>query len=71
MALDEKYGPRRQITFRLGPLAQEKLEQIADLFHMKPSEYAKALIYRELGVFSESPDLRRKNRRKTQKRFTR
>jgi hypothetical protein len=72
LTIQEKYGPRRQITFRLGPIAQERLEQTSELFHMKPSEYAKALIYRELGVFDESPDLRRrkKSRKKREKRFS-
>lgn len=64
LSLEEKYGKRRQVTFRLGPLAQERLEQTSELFHMKPTEYAKAVIYRDLGVFNESPDLRRKKSHK-------
>jgi hypothetical protein len=53
-------GKRRQITFRIGPIAQEKLKQHAELFNMKPSEYAKAVLYRDLGVFSEPLDRRRR-----------
>lgn len=68
MNFEEKYGPRRQITFRVGPLAQERLEQTSELFHMKPTEYAKAVLYRDLGVFNESPDLRRKKRQKRTKK---
>lgn len=54
-------GKRRQITFRIGPIAQEKLKQHAELFNMTPSEYAKAVLYRDLGVFSEPLDRRRRN----------
>jgi hypothetical protein len=59
MGSDEKYGPRRQITFRIGPLCQERLEQVAALFNIKPSEYAKAILYRDLAIFNESLDQRR------------
>ncbi len=59
MAYHEKYGKRRQITFRIGPLAQEKLEQVAELFNLKPSQYVKALLYKDLGIFNEALDRRR------------
>lgn len=68
LSLDDKYGKRRQVTFRLGPIAQERLEQTSELFHMKPTEYAKAIIYRDLGVFNESPDLRRKKQKRKAKK---
>ena len=61
MGSEEKYGKRRQITFRLGPLTQERLEQAAKLFNLRPAEYAKRVIMRDLGVFNESPDLRRRD----------
>jgi len=70
LSISDKYGPRRQITFRLGPVAQEKLEQASELFHMKPTEYAKAVLYRDLGVFNESPDLRRKKQKRKAKKDT-
>jgi hypothetical protein len=60
MGPDEKYGKRRQITFRIGPLCQERLEQAAALFNMEPSQFAKALIYKELGIFGEPLDQRRR-----------
>jgi len=60
MSPPDKYGKRRQITFRIGPIAQDKLEQVAALFHMKPSEYAKAVLYRELAIFNEPLDQRRR-----------
>jgi len=56
----EKYGKRRQITFRIGPVAQDRLAQVAELFHLKPSEYAKALLYKDLGIFNEPLDQRRR-----------
>jgi len=59
MGPDEKYGKRRQITFRIGPLAQERLKQTAALFNMKPCEYAKAILYRDLAIFDEPLDQRR------------
>jgi len=66
MSPPDKYGKRRQITFRIGPLAEDRLRQVAALFHMKPSEYAKAVLYRELGIFNEPLDQRRRSwRRKT------
>ncbi|MEM2263462.1 MAG: hypothetical protein QW160_04490 [Candidatus Bathyarchaeia archaeon] len=64
MSPPDKYGKRRQITFRIGPLAEDRLRQVAALFHMKPSEYAKAVLYRELGVFNEPLDQRRRSWRK-------
>jgi len=60
LGIDEKYGKRRQITFHIGPVAQNRLEQAAALFDMKPSEYAKAVLYKDLGVFNEPLDQRRR-----------
>jgi len=54
-----KHGKRRQITFRIGPIAEDKLKQVAALFEMKPTKYAKAVLYRDLGVFNEPLDQRR------------
>jgi hypothetical protein len=58
---DEKYGRRRQVSFRIGPLAEERLKQHAELFNLKSSEYTKAVLYRDLGIFSEPLDQRRRN----------
>ena len=60
MGSSEKYGKRRQITFRIGPAAQERLEQVAALFDKRPSEYAKAVLYRDLGIFNEPLDQRKR-----------
>jgi hypothetical protein len=61
MSLMEKHGKRRQITFRIGPIAEDRLKQVAALFHMKPAEYAKAVLYRDLAVFNEPLDQRRRS----------
>jgi len=60
LGIDEKYGKRRQITFRIGPIVQDRLERAAALFNMKPSEYAKAVLYKDLGIFDEPLDQRRR-----------
>jgi hypothetical protein len=60
MGPDEKYGKRRQITFRIGPLAQERLKQTAALFNMKSCEYVKAALYKDLAIFDEPLDQRRR-----------
>ena len=62
----EKYGKRRQITFRITRLAEERLEQVAELFNLTPAQYAKACLYRDLGCFLEPLD-RRKTKRKRRK----
>jgi hypothetical protein len=64
MSPPDKYGKRRQITFRIGPIAEDRLRQMAALFDMKPAEYAKAVLYRDLGVFNEPLDQRRRSWRK-------
>ena len=60
MGSSEKYGKRRQITFRIGPVAEERLRQVADLFDMKPSQYVKSLLYKDLGIFNEALDKRKR-----------
>jgi len=60
LGIDEKYGKRRQITFRIGPVAQDRLKRAAALFNMKPTEYAKAILYKDLGIFDEPLDQRRR-----------
>jgi len=58
----EKYGKkRRQVSFRISELAETRLRQNAALFELPPSEYAKAVLYRDLGVFGEPLDRRRRS----------
>ena len=60
LSLEKDHGKRRQVTFRIGQLAQERLEQVAELFNLRPSEYAKAVLYKDLGIFNEPLDQRRR-----------
>lgn len=60
MGTAEKYGKRRQITFRIGELCQERLAQVAELYHMRPCEYVKSLLYKDLQIFNEKLDGRRR-----------
>ena len=68
LGIDEKYGKRRQITFRIGPVAQDRLERAAALFNMKPGEYAKAVLYKDLGIFDEPLDQRRRTWKQQKKK---
>jgi len=63
----EKYGKRRQITFRISPLAEERLRQAAELFNLEPAQYAKAVLYRDLGLFQEPIDQRRRSWQRKQR----
>ena len=63
MSFSREKGKRRQITFRITPLAEERLKQAAFLFHLTPAQYAKAVLYKDLGLFQEPID-RRKTRPK-------
>ena len=55
---------RYQITFRISKLAKERLEMVAELFNMRPSQYVKALLYKDLGLFHEPIDRRRRSWRR-------
>ncbi len=63
----EKHGKRRQITFRITPLVEERLRQAAELFNLRPAQYAKAVLYRDLGLFQEPIDQRRRSWQKKQR----
>ena len=69
MSTMEKYGKRRQITYRIGPIAEDRLRQVSALFNMKPSEYAKAVLYRDIGVFNEPLDQRRRTCKQQKRRL--
>ena len=59
-----EYGKRHQITIRIGPIAADRLKQVAETFDMKPATYVKALIYKDLGIFNELLDRRKRRRRR-------
>jgi hypothetical protein len=68
LAPGEKYGKRRQITYRIGPIAEDRLREVARMFDMSPGEYAKAVLYRDLGVFNEPLDQRKRSYRQRKAR---
>lgn len=55
---------RRQLTFRIGERAEQRLKEVAGLFNLKPAHYVKALLYKDLGIFDELLDRRRTRREK-------
>jgi len=58
---------RIQISFRISEIAMRRLQQVANLFGLKPSQYVKALLYRDLGLFDEPIDQRKRTRFGTKK----
>lgn len=67
MSSSEKYGKRIQITFRITAVAMDRLERASALFRMTPGEYTKAVLYRDLGVWEEPLDHRRRAFRRKKK----
>lgn len=57
--MDKKHM-RRQYCIRIGALADERLKQVAEMFDMKASTYIKAVIYKDLGIFNEPLDRRKR-----------
>ena len=58
------HGKRRiQICFRITEKAWDRLTLISRLFGMKDSDYAKAVLYKDLGVWTERLDYRRRKKR--------
>jgi hypothetical protein len=62
-----KYGKNIRIAFRISSTAKDRLNQVADLFQLEPSQVAKAILYMHLGVF-EPIDQRRRSWREKKKR---
>jgi len=54
---------RLQVTFRVSDAAYTRLLQVAKLFHLQPAQYAKAVLYRDLGCYLEPLDRRRREHR--------
>lgn len=59
MGIKEK---RLQITFRITDLAKQRLEEASSLFNLTPAQYVKAVLYRDLGIFTEPVDRRKVKR---------
>ena len=60
----EKHGKQHLVALRVSPKAMERLKQISQLYHLKPGSYMKAVLYRDLGLWDELMDLRRKEPKK-------
>ena len=58
------HGKRRiQICFRVTEKAWTRLREISRLFEMSDTDYVKADLYKDLGVWTERLDYRKKRRR--------
>ncbi|MCD6241440.1 hypothetical protein J7K27_08025 [Candidatus Bathyarchaeota archaeon] len=64
MSIFQGKEKRYKITFRISKLVKERLEMVAELFNMRPSQYVKALLYKDLGLFQEPIDRRRRSWRR-------
>jgi len=53
-------GKQRLVAFRISQRAEHRLKKVSRLFNLKPGAYIKALLYRDLGLYDELMDLRRK-----------
>lgn len=57
------HGKQRiQICFRITEVAYHRLLEVSKLFEMSDANYAKAVLYKDLGVWTERLDYRRKKR---------
>lgn len=63
----EKYGKNIRVSFRISPRAKDRLDQVADLFQIEPSQCAKSILYMHLGIF-EPVDNRRRSWRQSRKK---
>lgn len=70
LSLTGKRRKRIQITYRITETAMLRLEQVAQLFGMKPGQYAKAVLYRDLGLFLEPIDRRKIKRERRHRVLT-
>lgn len=56
----EKYGKRRIVHYRVPENVWDRLKQVAGLFNLSLSQYAKALLYLNLNVLNIPLDRRRR-----------
>jgi hypothetical protein len=56
------HGKVHQVQFKVSPFVAKTGEEVAALFNLSLSQYCKALLYSNLGIF-ESTDRRRKRRK--------
>jgi len=55
-----RHGKAHHVQFRISPFASKVGVEVATLFGMSLSQYAKAVLYRDLGLVFESIDRRKK-----------
>jgi hypothetical protein len=58
----KKHGKDHHVQFRISPFALKTGEEVAALFGMSLSQYAKAVLYLNLGLVFEPVDRRRKRK---------
>lgn len=56
----EKYGKRRVVHYRVPENVWDRLKQVAELFNMRPGQYAKAVLYLNLNMLNVPLDRRRR-----------
>ena len=56
----EKYGKRRVVHYRVPENVWDRLKQVAELFNLSPSQYAKAVLYLHLNMLNVPLDRRRR-----------
>jgi hypothetical protein len=58
------HGKDHHVQFRVSPFAEKVGSEVAALFCMSFSQYAKAVLYRDLGLVFEPIDRRKKRRQR-------
>ena len=65
-----KYGKRRVVHYRVPENVLDRLKQVAGLFNLPPSQYAKAVLYLNLNMLNIPLDRRRRTwKRKIKREF--
>lgn len=59
---DGKHHGDRHVQYRISPFAEKVGSEVAALFGMSLSQYAKAVLFRDLGLIFEPIDRRRKTK---------
>ena len=63
-----KYGKRRAVHYRVLENVCDRLKQVAELFNMRPGQYAKAVLYLYLSMLNVPLDRRRRTWKRKVKR---
>lgn len=68
MSSTQKYGKRHQVSFRITELAWQRLQEAAKLFGLSEPHYVKAVLYRDLGLFNQPIDRRKRGYRRRRRK---